>query len=265
MNKPAMFEFGRNYAIKHTDVTSDVDTIAGATSMQLLRGIRDHSGPTCKRHQHRYNTVNKNVTTKRFPAIQQMDEDVQVIILPKPPKLDVTDKSQLLKVRSMYDNPSNKKPGPLSEIRKKLIHGQHQRRFDGVSPTKKRSPVKQRPPFSPCNPHAAKTALTENRFVSVGTPYDAPMRQVLAQKQEDQAKMCGPVFRPNAPAQAKEQLSVDYFLNSPDTRTKEAERNYVRERARQNLVDYKEKLKSVRDTYSAVSSPRTPRSRGGRS
>eukprot|EP00966_Prymnesium_polylepis_P328012 7383827-Prymnesium_polylepis.2 len=53
-----------------------------------------------------------------------------------------------------------------------------------------------------------------------------------------------PVFVPNAPAQAREQVKVNYFLTSPDAETIEAERRYIQDKAAKNLLDYQRRMKA---------------------
>ena len=39
-------------------------------------------------------------------------------------------------------------------------------------------------------------------------------------------------------AEARKEIEVNYYLNSPDAETIEAERRYIREKAQRNMVEY---------------------------
>ena len=53
----------------------------------------------------------------------------------------------------------------------------------------------------------------------------------------------GGVYLPNAWSQARKSIEINYFLNSPDAETIEAERRYIQEKAQRNMVEYYRRLR----------------------
>ena len=104
------------------------------------------------------------------------------------------------------------------------------------------SPPKQkpRPPFRPCNPVEARNTISQTRhgYVGMHSPYDLAHRLEMLERKEAQKHVIGGVFKPNAPAKAREAVKVNYYLNSPDSETIEAERRFIQDKARRNMLEY---------------------------
>ena len=116
-----------------------------------------------------------------------------------------------------------------------------------ASPTKKKtggvgagSSLQQRPPFRPCNPKEARETITVVRhgYVGMNSPYDLAHRLQMLEREEAEKHVLGGAYNPNAWSKAREDIKVNYFLNSPDAETLEAERRYIKDKAARNMVDY---------------------------
>ena len=97
-------------------------------------------------------------------------------------------------------------------------------------------------PFSPCNPSLAKHAITRKGDIFVGSssPYDADREEFLNRKELDESKRLGPSpFAPNSASQAKTMISVNYYLNSPDTHQLQADKKLITERISKNSKVFK--------------------------
>jgi len=70
------------------------------------------------------------------------------------------------------------------------------------------------------------------------TPYDAVKEAERSEKLASAAAQRSGPFRPSSSAQAKSAIRVHYFLNSPDTETFQAERQFIKERAERNRQSY---------------------------
>ena len=55
--------------------------------------------------------------------------------------------------------------------------------------------------------------------------------------------MIGGAYNPNAWPKARKALEINYFLNSPDAETLEAERRYIQDKAQRNMVEYYRRLR----------------------
>lgn len=102
------------------------------------------------------------------------------------------------------------------------------------SKPKAAAPIADRPPFRPCNPTGAREAITLEKtgFVGMHSPFDLGYRQRQKERQEASARRIGGTFLPPSGQQAKDDTRVNYFLNSPDAETIEAERRYIQEKVR---------------------------------
>ena len=98
----------------------------------------------------------------------------------------------------------------------------------------------QRPPFRPCNPKEARDSITEvqHGYVGLHSPYNLEHRIQQLERQEAAKRMLGGAYNPNAWSKARKDIEVNYFLNSPDAETKEAERRYIKDKAQRNMVEY---------------------------
>lgn len=106
-------------------------------------------------------------------------------------------------------------------------------------------------PFSPCNPSLAKHAITRkgNIFVGSSSPYDADREEFLNRKDFDESKRLGPSpFAPNSASQAKTMISVNYYLNSPDTYQLHSDRKNITERIMRNSKNFKDWYDTKRRT-----------------
>lgn len=101
-------------------------------------------------------------------------------------------------------------------------------------------------PFRQPTVSSARETITDmrNGYITMHTPYDAAGQ---AERRERLAAIAahrhGP-FRPSSSAQAKAAIRVHYFLNSPDTETFAAERQFIKDRAQANMEAYKREQRS---------------------
>ena len=111
--------------------------------------------------------------------------------------------------------------------------------------TMQTKPRKERPPFRPCNPIEARDTITEERhgYVGLHSPYDLAHKLQMLERAEAQKHVIGGVYNPNAWSKARKAIEVNYFLNSPDAETIEAERRYIQEKAQRNMVEYYRRLR----------------------
>jgi len=110
----------------------------------------------------------------------------------------------------------------------------------GVGGTGAARIVAPRKPFCPCNPSEARDTITLERhgYVGLHSPYDNAHRLQLLEHDEHEKGVLGGPYDPNAWSKARKAIEVNYFLNSPDAETIEAERRYIREKANRNMVEY---------------------------
>ena len=114
---------------------------------------------------------------------------------------------------------------------------------------KPRAPPKERPPFRPCNPTEAKETITEIRhgYVGIHSPYDlAHKLGEIERANANQSIISDDTYMPNAWSEARKAIEINYFLNSPDSETIEAERRYIQEKAQRNMVEYYRRLRRER-------------------
>ena len=167
-----------------------------------------------------------SVTSRRFPALRTLTvDDVEVMVMPA--AAAQTKKSGA----PMVDGNATKTDS--SQATKKPVS------------SSARPPV-ERPPFRPCNPTEAKETITELRhgYVGIHSPYDLSHKLQEIERAEANAHIISPdVYMPNAWSQARKAITINYFLNSPDAETIEAERRYIQEKAQRNMVEYYRRLR----------------------
>ena len=75
--------------------------------------------------------------------------------------------------------------------------------------------------------------VKKHGYVSMHSPYDEAHRQRQHELQESgMRQVTKNTFIPASSATAKAAVAVNYFLNSPDAETLDAEREFIRERSR---------------------------------
>ena len=162
--------------------------------------------------------ASSSVTMRRFPALRSLTaDDVEVMVMPAssspkgvaPPK--GADKSNLF-------DPNLVKPSALGSL-----GGAAPKATSNSSSPKSARP---RPPFRPCNPTEAKSTITNvsHGYVGIHSPYDLAHRLQSVERAEANKHILGGIYLPNAPSQARKAIQINYFLNSPDAETIEAER-----------------------------------------
>ena len=107
-------------------------------------------------------------------------------------------------------------------------------------------PRKARPPFRPCNPVEARDTITEVRhgYVGLHSPYDLAHKLQMLERAEAQKMVISGKYDPNSWSKARKAIQVNYYLNSPDAETIEAERRYIQEKAQRNMVEYYRRLRN---------------------
>ena len=116
------------------------------------------------------------------------------------------------------------------------------------------APMKERPPFRPCNPSDARSAITDVRhgYVGLHSPYDLAHRLQLLERAEAQKSVLGGPYMPTG-RKARETIRVNYYLNSADAETIEAERRYIQDRANRNMVEYYRRMHLQREKLTSKS------------
>ena len=106
-------------------------------------------------------------------------------------------------------------------------------------------PQKERPPFRPCNPREARETITEkvHGYVGLHSPYDLAHKLQMLEREQAQKLVIGGAYNPNAWSKARKAIEINYFLNSPDAETLEAERRYIQDKAQRNMVEYYRRLR----------------------
>ena len=181
-----------------------------------------------------------SLTSRRFPALRTLTaEDVEVMVMPQQQALASPGKKA----------PSGAKDNSLfdANLVKPTAVNSLGTRAPAAAPTKRKpavgagsSSTRQRPPFRPCNPAEARDTITVERhgYVSMLSPYDLAHRLQMLEREEAEKHVLGGAYNPNAWSKARDDIKVNYFLNSPDAETLEAERRYIKDKAARNMVDY---------------------------
>lgn len=97
-----------------------------------------------------------------------------------------------------------------------------------------------RPEWRPCNPSEARADITEREhgYVGMYSPYNRAHMLMMQDQRASNAACLAGEFVPCAYQQAKDIVKINYYLNSPDAETIEAERRYIREKSKRNMLDY---------------------------
>jgi hypothetical protein len=176
-----------------------------------------------------------SLTSRRFPALRTLTaEDVEVMVMPPASSSPARPKPQQQGEKPLFD-PNLVKPSAVSSL--------------GNKPAAKAAPKPKaaaapkpddRPPFRPCNPKEAREMITEQRhgYVMLHSPYDLAHRVAMLEREAAQKLVLGGTFHPSSWSKARQDVAVNYFLNSPDAETLEAERRYIKDKANRNMVDY---------------------------
>ena len=195
-----------------------------------------------------------SLTSRRFPALRTLTaEDVEVMVMeqqksaaPSPSKAKSPTSpgassrlfaQDLVKPAATADlvaassrpagtglNPSGATPSPFANAPK----------------------ADARPPFRPANRFSAREAITLEKtgFVAMYSPFDMGWRQRQRERLEAQKLRVGGTFQPPSATDAKATVGVNYYLNSPDAETIEAERRYIQEKAARNMQAFHRKLRA---------------------
>lgn len=176
--------------------------------------------------------VRSSLTSRRFPALRGLSsDDVEVFSLPSERK-------------------TNRSPGHSRLFDLELMKPSVTSLGRGGSPVKSSKmelkAAKDRPPFRPSNKTQARDDITleGHVYVAMHSPYDMAHNLHQSEVKESGTRAVNPIFLPNAPAKAREAVRVNYYLNSPDAETIEAERRYIRDKAAKNLLDYQRRMKA---------------------
>ena len=75
------------------------------------------------------------------------------------------------------------------------------------------------------------------------SPYDLAHKLQMLEREQAQKLVIGGAYNPNAWSKARKSIEINYFLNSPDAETLEAERRYIQDKAQRNMVEYYRRLR----------------------
>jgi len=185
-----------------------------------------------------------SMSARRFPALRDLkDEDIASLVLAERKARN----ARLYGGKYGLDNLG--KSGPLEDFRRAHLTRDHQPREHqtatkggdglgaGLAPKK--------PPFSPVNPTEAKQEIYRKGdapYNTLNTPYDAERFRYIP----DDALL---PFVPNSASESKKTVAINYYMNSPDAETLEMERRFIADRAADNTMKLRKKMKWER-TYS---------------
>ena len=181
-----------------------------------------------------------SITSRRFPALRGLTaDDVEVMALPQRPTPDRKAKAAAGKGNRLFD-PDLVKPSavtnlcPMAGARSGLDASSANagsKTSSALSPKKQQDP---RPPFRPTGAKQGRESITVERhgFVLMHSPFDMGFRQRQQERLKTQNMRLAGGFHPPSLSQAKGDVSVNYYLNSPDAETLEAERRYIQEKVR---------------------------------
>uniref|UniRef100_A0A7S4EZ16 Uncharacterized protein n=1 Tax=Chrysotila carterae TaxID=13221 RepID=A0A7S4EZ16_CHRCT len=190
-----------------------------------------------------------SVTSRRFPALRTLtDDDVEVMVVKQPGSGTSPARSKNGSTSSgLFDQEllKSSKVGELSSPNKGTA-------VRGSSPSASAKPApsksKPRPPFVPCNPSQARDAITLEKegYVAIHSPHYLAHSQQLQELEQSSRMRVGGTFVPASSAKAKDLLAVNYYMNSPDAETLEAEKRFIKERGERNLEEYKRQAHAKR-------------------
>ena len=181
-----------------------------------------------------------SITSRRFPALRGLTaDDVEVMALPQRPTPDRKAKAAAGKGNRLFD-PDLVKPSavtnlcPMAGARSGLDASSANagsKTSSALSPKKQQDP---RPPFRPTGAKQGRESITVERhgFVLMHSPFDMGFRQRQQERLKTQNMRLAGGFHPPSLSQAKGDVSVNYYLNSADAETLEAERRYIQEKVR---------------------------------
>ena len=177
-----------------------------------------------------------SITSRRFPALRGLSEDdVEVMALPPRPTADRKAKQAAAGKGNRLFDPDLVKPSAVTNL--SPMTGARAGLDAGGSTTSKASPKKQqdpRPPFRPTGKKQGRDTISVEHtgFVLMHSPYDMGFRQRQQERLAANNMRLAGGFHPPSLSGAKSDVSVNYFLNSPDAETIEAERRYIQDKVR---------------------------------
>ena len=164
-----------------------------------------------------------SVTSRRFPALRTLTvDDVEVMVMPPSAGSKSPKKAATAEGGKPLMNPNVVKPSAVESL------GGAQRSAKAASSVPR--PI-ERPPFRPCNPRQARESISDvqHGYVGIHSPYDLAHRlEAMERAEANKHVVSAEVYYPTAWSQARKQIEINYFLNSPDAETIEAERRCVR-------------------------------------
>jgi len=187
-----------------------------------------------------------SVTSRRFPALRTLTaDDVEVMVMPAADKKKSTTES-----KPLFD-PNLVKPSAVGSLG---AAPRATKAEAAAEPSSGAHAARKRPPFRPNNPTEARETITVWRagYVGIHSPYDRAHTLELVEREEANKQVLGGAYSPAAWSQARKQIEINYFLNSPDAETIEAERRYIQEKAQRNMVEYYRRLRPAGSPHAAA-------------
>ena len=89
--------------------------------------------------------------------------------------------------------------------------------------------------------------------MSLHSPYDLAHRLSIMERAEAQKGVLAGPWGPTGGAKGREGIRVNYYLNSPDAETIEAERRYIQDKANRNMVEYYRRMHQQREKLTKAS------------
>jgi len=191
------------------------------------------------------------LSSRRFPALSTLTaDDVEVMVMKAPSSGTGSQAGKKDSSSHHLFDPDLVKPSAATSLSVpgKAAAAAKPRPAASGKPSASNASTDNRPPFVPCNPIQARDdiTLTNHGYVGMRSPYDMSHQMQQAEREECQRLHVGGVFIPASGATAKKQVAVNYYLNSPDAETIEAERRYIKDRADRNLTEYHRRAQNLR-------------------
>ncbi len=189
-----------------------------------------------------------SLTSRRFPALRQLtSDDVEVMVIQQQTGTAKSKAPAAESAASGLFDPNTVKPSAARSLETGKTAGAARDSAGG----KRRQEM---PPFRPNNPSEAREKVSEWRhgYVGLHSPYDMAHRIQLLEREENQRRVIGDKYDPNSWSKARESIKVNYYLNSPDAETLEAERRYIKDKAARNMVEYYRRMHAVMEKKAAA-------------
>jgi len=218
-------------------------------SSRLERSTRPMASHSASMSASGTRVFSSSLTSRRFPALRTLTaEDVEVMVM----------QQQLSSPSATAAAPGTEAPATAGLFSANTVKPSAADAMAGKPKAKPSSgfsaSLANRPPFRPNNASEGREMITDWRhgYVGLHSPYDMAHRIQLLEREENQRRVIGDKYDPVAWSKARKDIEVNYFLNSPDAETIEAERRYIKDKAARNMVEYYRRMHAVMEKKAAA-------------